>query len=285
MVEEAIKKADILIEALPYIKKFHNKVVVIKYGGSAVENDNVRKDILEDIVFMKFVGMRPVLIHGGGPAISQKMRDAGIKIEFVDGFRVTTKEVMQIVSKTLDEINGQIVNEIQELGGKAVGFSGKKGGAIKAKKKKAEKDLGFAGDVDAVNNLALERAFKKNEIPVISPVGVGADKNLYNVNGDDVAASVAIALEAEKLVVLTNVRGILANKDDEHSVLSTIKENEAKGLIERNVISEGMIPKVKAAIRVLDGGVKKAHIINAKLQHSLLLEIFTDKGIGTEIVK
>jgi len=240
---------------------------------------------LEDIVFMKFVGMRPVLIHGGGPAISQKMRDAGIKIEFVDGLRVTTKEVMQIVSQTLDEINGQIVNEIKELGGKAIGFSGKKGGVIKAKKKEAEKDLGFAGDVDAVNNLALEKAFKKNEIPVISPVGVGADKNLYNVNGDDVASSVAIALEAEKLVVLTNVRGILANKDDENSVLSTIKENEAKELIERNVISEGMIPKVKAAIRVLAGGVKKAHIINAKLQHSLLLEIFTDKGVGTEIVK
>ena len=284
-MEEAIKKVDILIEALPYIKKFHNKVVVIKYGGSAVELPDVRKGILEDIAFMKFVGMRPVLVHGGGPAISQKMRDAGIKIEFIDGFRVTTAEVMGIVAQTLLEINEQIVNEIKETGAKAIGFSGSKGAVLKAKKKQMEKDLGFAGDVDSINTATVKKAFARNEIPVISPVGVGADKNLYNVNGDDVASSVAIALKAEKLVILTNVKGILRNKEDENSVLSTIKEEEVKELIERGVISEGMMPKVKAAIKVLDGKVKKVHIINAKLQHSLLLEIFTDKGIGTEIVK
>ena len=284
-MQEAIKKVEILIEALPYIRKFHNKVVVIKYGGSAAELPEIKEGILEDIVFMKFVGMRPVLVHGGGPAISQKMRDAGLKVEFVEGHRVTSAEVMEIVAKTLKEINDGIVNGLKNLGVRAEGFVGKEGSAIKAKKKKADKDLGFTGEVDSINVEAITKAFSKGEIPVIAPVGVGPDKNLYNINADSVAAEVAIALEAEKLVLLTNVRGILTNKDDENSVLSTITEDGIKELIERGVISEGMIPKVNAAIRVLDGGVQKAHIINAKLQHSLLLEIFTDKGIGTELVK
>jgi acetylglutamate kinase len=283
-MEEAIKKADVLIEALPYIKKFHKKTIVIKYGGSILGEDKIRKGVLEDIVFLNFMGLRPVLVHGGGPNISDRMRASGKKTEFVDGMRVTDKETLAVVEEELQRLNELIVQEICELGAKAAGLNGKDN-IIKAEKKKAKIDLGLVGHIVDVDNSLILEELKKDKVSVVLPMGIGKDKKTYNVNADEAAAHIAASLEAEKLVLLTNVRGIMRNPDDPNSFLSTLTIEEAKGLIENNIIQQGMIPKVKACIEALDKGVKKTHIIDARIPHGLLLEIFTDQGVGTEIVK
>jgi acetylglutamate kinase len=284
-MEEAIKKADVLIEALPYIKKFHKKIIVIKYGGSILGEEKIRKGVLEDIVFLSFMGLRPVLVHGGGPNISDRMRQSGKKTEFVDGMRVTDEETLAVVEEELQRLNDVIVGEMNSLGAKAVGLNGKNRDIIQALKKKAKVDLGLVGQIAGINTAPIIEELKKDRVAVILPMGSSKDKLAYNVNADEAAAHIAASLEAEKLVLLTNVKGILRNPDDPHSFLSTLTEKEAKGLINSNVIGQGMIPKVKACFDALDKGVKKAHIIDARTPHGLLLEIFTDKGIGTEIVK
>ncbi|MBM3244119.1 MAG: acetylglutamate kinase [Candidatus Omnitrophica bacterium] len=283
-MEEAIRKADVLIEALPYIKKFHKKIIVIKYGGSILGEDKIREAVLEDIVFLSFMGLRPVLVHGGGPNISERMRSSGKKSEFVDGMRVTDEDTLSIVEEELKSLNDIIVKEINEAGAKAVSLNGKEEKLIQAEKKKARIDLGFVGCITDVNSELILEELKKEKIAVILPMGIGKDKKSYNVNADEAAAHIAGALEAEKFVVLTNVKGILRNPDDPHSFLSTLTTAEASGLIEENVIQQGMIPKVKACIMALEKGVKKTHIIDARTPHGLLLEIFTDKGVGTEII-
>ena len=284
-MEEAIKKADVLIEALPYIKKFHKKIVVIKYGGSILGEEKIRKGVLEDIVFLNFMGLKPVLVHGGGPNISDRMRSSGIKTEFVDGMRVTDAGTLALVEEELCELNKIIVKEINELGVKAVGLNGKDESLVQVEKKKAKIDLGFVGNVVGINTDSILKELKTDRIPVIVPMGVGKDKKTYNINADEVAAQVAVALEAEKLVLLTNVKGIMRNPEDPGSFLSTLSIEEAKGLIKENVVSSGMIPKVKACCDALKGAVKKTHMIDARIPHGILLEIFTDTGIGTEIVK
>jgi acetylglutamate kinase len=284
-MEEAIKKADVLIEALPYIKSFHKKIIVIKYGGSILSDEKIRKGVLEDIVFFNYVGIRVVLVHGGGPNISERMRASGKKTEFVDGIRVTDEETLTMVEEELKELNKVIVEEITELGAKSIGLSGQDEGIIQVEKKKAKKDLGLVGHITGINTEPVLDELKKDKIVVIMPMGRGKDKKVYNVNADESASNIAAALEAEKLVVLTNVKGIMRNPEDEHSFLSTLTEDEAKGLIKDNIIQEGMLPKVNACFYALDKGVKKAHIIDARTPHGLLLEIFTDQGIGTEIVK
>ena len=284
-MEEAIKKADVLIEALPYIKKFHRKVIVIKYGGSILGEEKIRKGVLEDIVFLNFMGLRPVLVHGGGPNINERMRSSGKKTEFVDGMRVTDKETLSLVEEELKNLNDLIVSEINELGAKGVGLSGKDNQLIQAEKKKASIDLGLVGQTIGINAEVITAELRKDKIAVILPMGIGNDKKTYNVNADEAAASVAAALEAEKFVLLTNVKGILRNPEDPHSFLSTLTIQEANGLIEENVIQQGMIPKVKACISALEMGVKKTHIVDARTPHGLLLEIFTDQGIGTEIIQ
>ena len=284
-MEEAIRKADVLIEALPYIKKFHKKVIVIKYGGSILGEEKIRKGVLEDIVFLNFMGLKPVLVHGGGPNISDRMRHSGKKTEFVDGMRVTDEETLEVVEEELKALNDIIVKEISELGAKAVGLNGKRGDLIQAEKKKAKIDLGLVGNIVGVNIEIILDELKKDKIAVILPMGVGRDKKTYNVNADEAAASVAGALDAEKFVLLTNVKGILRNPEDPHSFISTLTTKEAAGLVENNIIQQGMIPKVNACVAALSGGVKKTHIIDARTPHGLLLEIFTDKGIGTEIIR
>jgi len=285
MMEEAIRKADVLIEALPYIKKFHKKIIVIKYGGSILGEEKIRKGVLEDIVFLNFMGLKPVLVHGGGPNISDRMRHSGKKTEFVDGMRVTDEETLVVVEEELQTLNDIIVKEIAELGAKAVGLNGKDNQLIQAEKKKAKIDLGLVGNIAAVNAEIILEESRKDKIVVVLPMGRGKDKKAYNVNADEAASSVAGALCAEKFVLLTNVQGILRNPDDPHSFISTLTTKEAKGLVESKVIQQGMIPKVKACIEALEKGVKKTHIIDARIPHGLLLEIFTDKGIGTEIVQ
>ena len=284
-MEEAIKKAEVLIEALPYIKKFHKKIIVIKYGGSILGEEKIRKAVLEDIVFLNYMGLKPVLVHGGGPNISDRMRQEGKKTEFIDGMRVTDEETLLVVVEELQTLNKIIVQEILELGARAIGLNGKDEKLIQVERKKAKIDLGLVGNIIGVNIPPILEELKKDNIAVILPMGRGEDKKNYNVNADEAAAHIAVGLKAEKLVLLTNVKGIMRNSDDPHSFLSTLTTEEAKGLIENKVIQQGMIPKVKSCINALAGGVKKTHMIDARTPHGLLLEIFTDKGIGTEIIK
>jgi len=283
-MEEAIKKAKVLIEALPYIKKFHKKIVVIKYGGSILGEEKIRKGVLEDIVFLNFMGLRPVLVHGGGPNISDRMRASGKKTDFVDGMRVTDEATLNLVGEELQKLNELIVTEIKEIGAQAVSLNGKVDKIILTEKKKAKIDLGLVGDIVKINTDSILGEIKADKIPVILPMGLGSDNNTYNVNADEAAASIAGALQAEKLVLLTNVKGIMRDADDPNSFISTLTTKEVGGLIENKIIQTGMIPKVNACITALNGGVKKTHVIDARISHALLLEIFTDKGVGTEIL-
>jgi len=284
-MQEAINKSAILIEAMPYIKKFAGKIVVIKFGGNSLGNDEVRKAVLQDIIFMSLVGMKPVLVHGGGPHINEKLNDSGIKFTFVNGLRVTDKKTMEIVDEALCEVNHNLVEEFAQLGTKAFGLIGKENKLLVADKIKSDIEIGFAGRICSVNTTVVERLLAANMIPVISPVSIGKDRCLYNVNADEAAANIAVGLKAEKLVVLTNVSGITKDPNDAASLFHSISLSDAEFLIEKGIISGGMIPKVSACLHALEGEVKKSHIVNAELRHALLLEIFTDKGIGTEIIK
>ena len=283
-MEEAIKKADVLVEALPYIRKFKDKVIVIKYGGSILGEEKIRKGVLEDIVFLNFMGLRPVLVHGGGPNISERMRATGKKTDFVDGMRVTDEQTLMVVEEELRKLNETIVSEIIALGAQAVGLNGKEKNLIQAEKKKAKVDLGLVGNIVGINEEVIRVELQADKICVVLPMGKGADRKTYNVNADEAASSIASSLRAEKFVLLTNVKGIMRNPEDPHSFISHLTREKAEGLINDKVIQSGMIPKVKACIGALDKGVKKTHIVDACIPHALLLEIFTDKGIGTEIV-
>lgn len=287
-MKNAIRKSEVLIEALPYIRKFFQKTVVIKYGGAAVEEKGIEKDILEDIIFMNYAGMRPIIVHGGGPFISKMMKKSGIEPRFIHGRRVTDAQTIHIIDKALGIINKKIVNTLKGMGCKAFGMSGKENGMIKVKKMKCacpEEDLGFVGEVTGVDTTVVRQLIDDNIIPVIYPLGIGRDGHTYNVNADDVASSLATALKAEKFVLLTNVNGIMTDKDDPRTLINTIGSSRVESLIKKKVIAAGMIPKAMACVNATKGGVKKAHILNAGIPHALLLEIFTDKGIGTEIVK
>ncbi len=284
-MEEIIKKADALIEALPYIRDFHGKTFVIKYGGKVILSETAQKRLLEDLVFLHFVGIKPVLVHGGGPSITQKAASLGKIARFVDGRRVTDAAMIKIVEETLGEINQKLVRMIQEMKVDAVGLHGMKEGIIKVRKMETEVDLGFVGEITEVDAEPIRAVLKKRAIPIVIPLGKGKDKLTYNVNADDAASEVATALKADKFILLTDVRGILRHSEDENSLISTLSQKEAEELIERKVIQAGMIPKVKACINALRGGVKKTHIVDGRLTHAILLEIFTDKGVGTEIVR
>lgn len=281
----AIKKTNVLIEALPYIKKFFKKVIVIKYGGASVDEKGIDDGILEDIMFMNYAGMRPIIIHGGGPFISKMMKKKGIEPRFIQGRRVTDNQSLHIIDKALHTINRKIVNTLKDMGAEAFGLSGKENNLIRAKKIKTRFDLGFVGEVTSVDTTVVKRLLEDDIIPVIYPLGVGRDGNLYNVNADDVASEIAIAMKAEKFVLLTNVRGIMRDKKKASSLYNTLTASQVYTLIKKRVIDAGMIPKATACVNAIKGGVKKAHILNASIPHALLLEIFTDKGIGTEIVK
>jgi len=283
MVQEAIKKADVLIEALPYIKKFHKKIFVIKYGGSILGEERVRKCVLEDIAFLKFAGIRPIIVHGGGPNITERLRDQKVTTEFVGGMRVTDELTLKIVEEELDKLNDIILAEVESHQVKAIGFK-RKNSILKVKKKKSKVDLGLVGEMIGFDLESLSQALESG-IPVICPMGTSSDGISYNINADEVAFFLASQLKAEKLVLLTNVLGVMRDPKDDHSLISSITAKEIKELIEAKIIDEGMVPKVMAAKKAIKNGVGKAHIVDAKIPHALLLEIFTDKGISTEIVK
>lgn len=285
-MQDIIKKADVLIEALPYIRRFKGTSAVIKAGGSMMEDKDIVKAVLEDIIFLGSVGINPVLIHGGGPRISEKMKQAGLKPKFVDGLRVTDAKTMKIVEEILDEANAEIANHIKELGGNAKPLCGKTDKIIKARKLKHKgKDMGFVGRISSINTSPIKKTLELGVIPVISPIGIGTDGCVFNINADQAACEIAAALKAEKLVLLTDTKGILKDESDEETLIPTLTITEAEDLIKRNIIQAGMIPKVKAAVTALNKGVKKTHIINGRTSHAILLEIFTDRGIGTEIIR
>lgn len=284
-MEEAIKKAEVLIEALPYIKKFHKKIIVIKYGGSILADDAVRQGVLEDIVFLSYMGLRPVLVHGGGPNISARLRDVGKKSEFFEGMRITDQSTLKIVDEELGHLNKKLVKQIKQIGGKSSGVSGTQKKIINAEKKRAKVNLGRVGKIVQINPKPIVNLIKGGKIVVVSPMGKGRAQKVYNINADEVASSLAACLKAEKLVFLTNIDGIMRNPEDPASFISTLNQEEAVRLIEENVIQQGMIPKVKSCIEALNSGVNKTHIINACTPRGLLLEIFTDQGVGTEIIK
>ena len=281
-MKEAIKRAGVLIEALPYIKNFHNKIIIIKYGGSILAEERIRKSVLEDIAFLRYTGIRPILVHGGGPNISEKLKDLKMNSDFIDGMRITDADTLKVVEEELNKLNDIIVKEIEVHGIKARGFKGKDK-FLAARKKKGKKDLGFVGEVIGFNRSMLNSIISE-AIPVVCPMGVSGDDVKFNINADEVAFFLASQLKAEKLVFLTNVLGVMRDPKDDGSLISTLSKEEIEELIEDKVIDEGMIPKVKGAIRAIEGGARKAHIIDAKIPHALLLEIFTDEGIGTEII-
>ncbi len=287
MIEKAIEKASILVEALPYIKRFYGKTMVIKYGGSTITNGNVEKNFILDVVLMKYVGMNPVIVHGGGPLITEALRDAGKGTSFVSGLRVTDKESIDIVSSILSRVNAEIVALIKEVGGKGVGLTN----VVKAKKYLSlnqageEVDMGFVGEVEGINPELAGILVERESIPVINPLGVGREGEALNVNADEAAARIARELKAEKFFILTDVPGIMRDWEDKESLISTLTIDGAENLMEEEVIIKGMIPKVKACVKALQGGVEKVHIVDGRVSHSLLLEVFTDKGIGTQMVK
>ncbi len=283
-MEEVIQKASILIEAIPYIHAFRKKLFVIKYGGSILDNDQIRKNVLTDIVFLSYVGIRTILVHGGGPNITARMKESGLKSEFHEGIRITDKAALQIVVEELEKLNDKIVSEIKVLKGDVIGLKGHEN-IIHVEKRKASKDLGFVGTVKSIDKEILDKHLKKGNITVIAPMGIGADKHPYNVNADEVASAIANTMEAEKLVLLTNVQGVMRNPEDPESLISTLTIEEIDNLIKLNVIDGGMIPKVNSCIEALNAGVKKTHIVDARIQLALLLEFFTNRGIGTQILK
>jgi acetylglutamate kinase len=284
MVQKAAQKVDTLIEALPYIRRFFGKVVVVKYGGSAVEQDDLNHSILEDISFMSLVGIHPVVVHGAGPHITRRMEAAGVEVKFVNGMRVTHKQTLDIVVQALNEVNRDVVRQLSELGNEAKGFVGHNGELIRAKKKQQAVDVGFVGEITGFDIRILHSLLKSRIIPVVAPLGVGEDGQVYNLNADTVAAELARAMKADKLVLLTNVSGIMRDVNDPDSLLSSVTVGDINVLKEQNVVQGGMIPKVDACIHAAEGGVPKTHIISAQVPHALLVEIYTDKGIGTEIV-
>ncbi len=284
--EQMIEKANMLTEALAYINRLSGKTVVIKYGGHVMNDEFATRTILEDVATLKIIGVNPIIVHGGGPSINDMLERLSIKPLFIDGLRVTDKETMEVVQMVLcGKINKDITSKLNILNVKAIGLSGKDGRLIMAKKKESENDLGYVGDVVKINTKVLEMLSKDEFIPVIASVGTDELGNSYNINADIVAGEVAAALKAEKLMFLTDVDGVRANPDDENSVIPEMTITMVKELIKSGVITGGMIPKVMGCIKGVEQGIHRTHIINGTVPHPILLEIFTDKGIGTMIKK
>lgn len=287
---DASLRAATLIEALPYMQKFRGQTFVIKYGGSAMESDEAVERLLRDVVFLEAVGINPVLVHGGGKAISARMREAGLAARFVNGLRVTDEASIRIVEDVLDrDVNPRLVKTIGEFGGRARGFSGRD--VLRAEKlppvadeKGGQEDLGFVGRVTGVETKELEQVLREERVPVVSPVAKSADGKTYNINADEAAAAIAGALRSAKLIFLSDVPGIMRDREDPGSLVATVRADQVDGLIRQKVLEGGMIPKVQGAVEALRSGVGKTHMIDGRLPHALLLEIFTNEGVGTEIV-
>jgi acetylglutamate kinase len=286
-----IEKAATLIEALPYIQNFRGKIAVVKYGGSTMVGDGAEDTVLKDIVFMASVGICPVIVHGGGPAINRRLAEQGVETKRINGLRITDEATMKVVEDVLfGEVNADIVRAIEALGGHAVGISAKDAGIMHVRKHWAQTpdgqaDIGFVGDVDRIDPAPIIDLVKRGMIPVIAPIGCGPGEQSYNVNADTAAGEIAAGLHAEKLVFLTDVIGILRDPKDETTLLSTVHVKDVGELVGEGIVSGGMIPKIEACVKAVKSGVRKTHVIDGRIPHSMLLEIFTREGIGTEIVQ
>ena len=280
-----LEKANVLIEALPYIQRFNRKIIVVKYGGSAMADEELKKKVIADVVLLKLVGFKPIIVHGGGKEISRWVQKVGMKPQFVNGLRVTDTETMELAEMVLNKVNKELVCHVQELGVKGAGISGKDGGLLKVKKRYADgEDIGFVGEITDVNPQILLDLIEKDFLPIVCPIGLDDEFNTYNINADDAACAIAKAVGAEKLAFLTDIEGVYRDKDDPSTLISEITVSEAKELINSGYIGGGMLPKLGNCIDAVENGVSRVHILDGRIPHFLLLEIFTNKGIGTAII-
>ena len=283
--EKYLEKAAVLVEALPYIQKFNRKVIVVKYGGSAMGDENLKKRVISDVTLLKLVGFKPIIVHGGGKEISKWVGKVGKEAQFINGLRVTDEETMEIAEMVLGRVNKSLVTMVEELGVKAVGISGKDGGLLKVKKKYADgKDIGYVGEITDVDPNILYDLMEKDFLPIICPVGLDDEFNTYNINADDAACAIARAVGANKLAFLTDIEGLYRDFEDKSSLISEITVKEAKELIAGGTIGGGMLPKLSNCIDAIEAGVSRVHIIDGRIPHSILMEIFSDRGVGTAIL-
>lgn len=284
-MESILEKAGVLIEALPYIRKFNNKKVVVKYGGSAMQDKELQMSVIKDVALLKLVGMQPIVVHGGGREISKWVSLLGNEPVFVEGFRVTDAETMEVAEMVLNKVNKDLVQMLEQLGVKAAGICGKDGGMLKVDKKLVNgQDIGFVGNITEVDTSLIDTLIKEGFVPVIAPIGMDENYVPYNINADDAACAVAMAAGAEKLAFLTDIDGVLKDPDDKNSLISVLTLNDADALIEQGYIGGGMLPKLKNCIDAVREGVSRVHILDGRIPHSLLLEFFTDRGVGTAII-
>lgn len=285
-MEQVLQKAEVLIEALPYIQRFNRKIIVVKYGGSAMSNEDLQRNVIKDVTLLKLVGFKPIIVHGGGKEISRWVGKVGKEARFVNGLRVTDEETMEIAEMVLNKVNKSLVTMVQELGVKAVGISGKDGGLLQVEKKYSDgQDIGFVGEITDVNPKVLYDLLEKDFLPIVAPIGLDENFQTYNINADDAACAIARAVSAEKLAFLTDIEGLYRDINDKTSFIPRLTAGQADELIHGGYIGGGMLPKLANCTSAIQNGVNRVHILDGRIPHCLLLEIFTRKGIGTAIVK
>ena len=285
VMDKAMDKAEVLIEALPYIQRFNRKIIVVKYGGSAMVDEELKKQVIQDVTLLKLVGFKPIIVHGGGKEISKWVEKTGMTPEFVNGLRKTDEPTMEIAEMVLNKVNKSLVQNVQSLGVNAIGISGKDGGLLKVEKKLSDgKDIGFVGEITEVNPKIIMDLLEKDFLPIVCPIGMDENFVTYNINADDAACAIAKAVSAEKLAFLTDIEGVYKDKVDPDTLISELSVEEAKALIGDGFIGGGMLPKLNNCIEAIEQGVSRVHILDGRIAHCLLLEIFTNKGIGTAII-
>ena len=284
-MQQYLDKAEVLIEALPYIQRFNRKIIVVKYGGSAMVDENLKKRVIEDVTLLKLVGFKPIIVHGGGKEISKWVGRVGMEPQFINGLRVTDADTMEIAEMVLGRVNKSLVQLVEELGVRAIGISGKDGGLLKVDKKySGGQDIGYVGEIKQVNAQILFDLLEKDFMPIVCPVGLDDDFNTSNINADDAACAIARAVQAEKLAFLTDIEGVYKDPDDPDTLISELRVDEAQELMKEGYIGGGMLPKLQNCIDAIENGVSRVHILDGRIPHCLLLEIFTNKGIGTAIL-
>ena len=284
-MQEVLDKAAVLVEALPYIRRFNRKIIVVKYGGSAMVDEELKKSVIQDVTLLKLVGFKPIIVHGGGKEISKWVEKVGMEAEFVNGLRKTDAATMEIAEMVLSKVNKSLVQLVEELGVNAVGISGKDGGMLKVEKKLSNgQDIGFVGEITDVNPKILYDLLEKDFLPIVAPIGMDNEFNSYNINADDAACAIARAVSAEKLAFLTDIEGVYKDPSDKNTLISELTVSDARELIGNGNIGGGMLPKLNNCIDAIDNGVSRVHILDGRIAHCLLLEIFTNKGIGTAIL-
>ncbi|MCI8796700.1 MAG: acetylglutamate kinase [Dorea sp.] len=284
-MQKYLDKAEVLIEALPYIQRFNRKIIVVKYGGSAMVDEQLKEQVIQDVTLLKLVGFKPIIVHGGGKEISKWVGKAGMEPEFVNGLRVTDEATMELVEMVLGKVNKSLVQLVESLGVRAIGISGKDGALLKVDKKYADgEDIGFVGEVKEVNADILFDLLEKDFLPIVCPVGMDDGFQTYNINADDAACAIARAVHAEKLAFLTDIEGVYKDPKDPATLISELRVSEGKALMEKGYIGGGMLPKLQNCIDAIENGVSRVHILDGRIPHCLLLEIFTNKGIGTAML-